>query len=127
MAKDHEMEAIHPPRRKTGDIPIECAVKSGEKRIEFDYEYYSQILASDDLRETEKLELLEVLWSIMREFAMLGFGVHPIQQACGKEGGMSERAPNQRSILLDSNPSNLITELEDADLCEDRRVEGVEA
>ena len=127
MAKDHEMEAIHPPPRKTGEIPIECAVKSGEKRVEFDYEYYSQILASDDLSEAEKLELLEVLWSIMREFAMLGFGVHPIQQACGKENGTEPLAPNHRSILLDSKQSNFMAELEDTDLCEDRCAEGVEA
>lgn len=47
-------------------------------------EDYEQQLAAFDLTETEKEDLLEALFQIIVNFVDLGFGIHPIQQACGQ-------------------------------------------
>ncbi|MEL6824778.1 MAG: hypothetical protein AAFN91_00915 [Pseudomonadota bacterium] len=128
MAKDHEKETIHQPPKSMGEIPIQCSVNGDAKHIEFDYEHYAKILDSDDLSEQEKLELLQALWSIMREFAMLGFGVHPIQQACGKQPLQSSTSTQSNSHLLYSGDTQFQIQMDDVvDLEEVSAHEGVEA
>lgn len=126
MAKDHEQETLHHPPKSMGEIPIQCGVNGDMKRIEFDYEHYAKILNSDDLSEQQKLELLQALWSIMREFAMLGFGVHPIQQACGKQPIGGAVLTQSGAHLLHSEDTQIqirdVVELEEASA-----QEGVEA
>lgn len=46
-----------------------------------DVEYYQRYLDDSDLTDAQKQELLETLWSIVSEFVMMGFDVHPVQQA----------------------------------------------
>jgi len=50
-------------------------------RLEIDLDYYAAMLESSDASNTQKLEFLEALLSIMVNFVDLGFGVHPLQQA----------------------------------------------
>ena len=56
------------------------AEKSGKPTLQVDYEKYEQLLEDADLTETQKREFITALWSIIVEFASLGFGVHPMQQ-----------------------------------------------
>ena len=51
------------------------------KSVGFDYDRYAHFLDDSDLSDSQKQELLEALWNILRNFVELGFGVHPVQQA----------------------------------------------
>lgn len=49
--------------------------------VQVDYEKYLHFLDDEDLDESQKITLLESLWSILLSFVDLGFGIHPVQQA----------------------------------------------
>ncbi|UWQ25389.1 hypothetical protein K3553_02670 [Leisingera aquaemixtae] len=49
-----------------------------------DVEKYQAYLDGADMTEAQKQEFLQALWSIIVSFVELGFGVHPLQEACGK-------------------------------------------
>jgi len=97
-------------------------------RIGFDFERYAHFLEDADLNEEQKRELLATLWNIMSEFVMLGFGVHPIQQACGKQDLDGQSDPLASSFLLQSDLKHMIEEFDDvADGAAPEAREGVEA
>ena len=50
--------------------------------INIDYKLYEHYFTDADISEEQKRELFETLCSIMLAFVDLGFGVHPLQQAC---------------------------------------------
>lgn len=52
--------------------------------LRVDVEKYQAFLDDTDLSETQKEQLIEALWSIIVSFVELGFGVHPVQEACGQ-------------------------------------------
>ncbi|MEM9668628.1 MAG: hypothetical protein AAF950_06850 [Pseudomonadota bacterium] len=78
---------------------------SDTPRIEFDWQKYAALLEGDDYTEAEKRELLELLWNIIVEFVSLGFGVHPLQQACGQvaETPGSPTSSSENPVYLDSS------------------------
>ena len=132
MAYDHAKETIHPPPQKESQKRLATGastrVQSDTKRIEFDYDKYAEFLKDADLSDAEKLEVCKAVWNIMSEFVMLGFGVHPIQQACGKDDFSSSSSPTPSPNLLSSEHKHLIAEFDDvADLTKDKAREGVEA
>ena len=53
--------------------------------LSVDWEAYGAMLDASDVPEGQKRELIETLWSIVTSFVDLGFGVHPVQQACGED------------------------------------------
>lgn len=54
------------------------------KTVEIDVERYQAYLDDPALSPAQKEQIIEALWSIMVHFVELGFGVHPVQQACGQ-------------------------------------------
>lgn len=55
--------------------------------LKIDYALYDRYLEEADLNEDQKREFLDSMWAIIVEFVMLGYEVHPAQQAqkaCGK-------------------------------------------
>ena len=50
-----------------------------------DVERYQAYLDGADMTEAQKAEFLQSLWMIVVSFVELGFGVHPLQDACGKD------------------------------------------
>ncbi|MEM9765184.1 MAG: hypothetical protein AAF968_22235 [Pseudomonadota bacterium] len=54
------------------------------KRIEIDWDLYARMLDEGDLSDAEKRQMLDALWSIIAMFVDLGFGLHPVEQACGQ-------------------------------------------
>ncbi len=55
--------------------------------LEIDYEKYLRFLKHADMTDAEKMDCIRAHWMIVREFVMLGFNIHPVQQAqdaCGK-------------------------------------------
>ena len=58
-----------------------------KRSLLLDAEKYQHFLDDSDLTDEEKLEFMETMWNLVCEFVMLGFEIHPIQQAksaCGK-------------------------------------------
>lgn len=51
--------------------------------LEFDAQEFWHFVEELDLNDEEKHDYLETVWSIIVGFVDLGFGIHPIQQACG--------------------------------------------
>ncbi len=68
--------------------------------LSIDWELYGRYLEESDLSDDQKREFLETLWSIVVSFVDLGFGLHPIQQACEQPFDLSqlESADVLRSI-----------------------------
>jgi len=52
--------------------------------LEFNPEEFAHFIEDFDLSDAEKREYLDMIWSIIVSFVDLGFGIHPVQQACGK-------------------------------------------
>ena len=117
MAKNHEKETIHPPPQNMGNsssaVRAQTEDQSDTMRIGFDYERYAHFLEDADLTENQKQELLNALWRILSEFVMLGFGVHPIQQACGQSKNSNSKPDLASSFLIQSEFKHLIEEFDD--------------
>lgn len=52
--------------------------------LEIDLDHYQSYLDDPALTPNQKKEIVGALWTIITAFVELGFGVHPVQQACGK-------------------------------------------
>ena len=53
-------------------------------RLEIDLDHYQSYLDDPALTPDQKEDIVVALWTIISAFVELGFGVHPVQQACGK-------------------------------------------
>lgn len=66
--------------------PHEADHANGRPVVTFDVSRYEHFLEDQGLSAEQKRAMLEALWSIIVSFVDLGFGVHPVQQACGQNG-----------------------------------------
>ena len=71
---DPDIEAEIPPE----DLPAAAT------SLELDLDKYRPYLAEFDLTDEQAAELLQTLWSIMRSFAELGFGVDSVHTILAK-------------------------------------------
>lgn len=55
--------------------------------LTIDWECYAEHLEDSDLSDDQKRDLIETLWSIVCACVDLGFGIHPVQQACEQNDG----------------------------------------
>jgi len=70
--------------------------------ITVDYEKYAPLLDDPDLSEDQKREFLQALWNIITNFVDLGFGVHPVQLACGEsKNSCGESAKNHAGNTIE--------------------------
>lgn len=53
--------------------------------LSIDVARYQEYLDGSDLTPEQKEEFLRAMWSIIVTFVELGYGVHPLQEACGKD------------------------------------------
>lgn len=77
MMRDHDFE----PSELSSTF-----ASSASKRLTIDIERYQSYLDSADMSEADKRLFIEALWSIIMNFVDLGFGIHPLQEVCGKVG-----------------------------------------
>ena len=54
-----------------------------------DVERYQEYLDGTDITDAQKEEFLQALWSMVVTFVEMGFGVHPLQEVCGKDRQIS--------------------------------------
>lgn len=74
--------------------------KSAQRAVEIDVEKYQAWLDDPDLTDDQKEQMITALWQIITAFVDLGFGVHPLQQACGKlTETEAERSADQEAMV----------------------------
>ena len=84
-----------------------CASATAERpALTIDRELYEKYLEDSDLSDAEKREFIETLWSIMVAFVDLGFGLHPLQQACEQQRDFGEFVANTAPDMLGSTDHN---------------------
>lgn len=58
--------------------------------IKVDVERYQAYLDGTSMTDQQKRDFLQAMWLVMISFVELGFEVHPIQHACGKNTATSK-------------------------------------
>jgi hypothetical protein len=98
-----------------GDV-LDSGASHPKPSLTVDVEKYQAYLDGSDMTEAQKEEFLQALWSIIVSFVELGFGVHPLQEVCGKtpeiEGhgakaafdGVSSEQPENNENTNDFSP-----------------------
>lgn len=66
-----------------GDV-LESGATHPKPTLTVDVEKYQSYLDGSGMSDAEKEEFLQALWSIIVSFVELGYGVHPLQEVCGK-------------------------------------------
>jgi hypothetical protein len=74
----------------TDKTPPEFNPETAPPSLTIDWDAYLPFFEDEDISEDDKRQMIEALWSIMVSFVDLGFGVHPVQQACGKDISLAE-------------------------------------
>ena len=87
------------------DIPPEFNPETAPPTLTIDWDAYLPFFEHEDISEAEKHELIEALWSIVVSFVDLGFGIHPIQQACGKDISLAELSASDVLDLTNTTTS----------------------
>ncbi|GLQ25460.1 hypothetical protein [Sulfitobacter pacificus] len=72
------------------DVPPNFNPETAPPSLSIDWDAYLPFFEDEDISGDDKRELIEALWSIMVNFVDLGFGVHPLQQVCGKDISLAE-------------------------------------
>ncbi len=81
----------------------QAASEAAQNRvIHVDVEKYQHLLDDSGMSEAQKREVLEALWSMIVAFVDLGFGVHPVQESCGKVLKGETEPAQADSGMLDS-------------------------
>ena len=84
---------------------IETFSIAARPTLSIDAARYQAYLDGEDLTPEQKDEFLQDLWSVIVAFVELGYGVHPLQEACGKDGGGHDQGPQTaRNRLNSGNP-----------------------
>lgn len=72
------------------DTPPDFNPETAPPRLNIDWDAYLPFFENEDISDADKHEMIEALWSIVVSFVDLGFGIHPVQQACGKDISLAE-------------------------------------
>lgn len=64
---------------------LEAFSASTRPTLTVDVANYQEYLDGSGLTPEQKEEFLLAVWSIVATFVELGYGVHPLQEACGKD------------------------------------------
>jgi len=69
--------------------------------LTLDYKRYAALLDDKALCADQRCKMIEALWSMMTAFVDLGFGLHPVQQACGQNRytGALKRAADSAPVV----------------------------
>ncbi|SDF61788.1 hypothetical protein [Thalassobaculum litoreum] len=75
------MTQYKPPSDAKNFLPRLDTSGSGPPSVSVDLEEFAHFLDDTGWSDDQKADYLQTLWGVMVEFAMLGFGFHPVQQA----------------------------------------------
>jgi len=82
--------------------------------IQFDAKEFAHFLDDSDLTEEQKLEYIQTVWQIVLQFIDMGFGIHPIQQACGQFDEAAALCGDADSDMVESPHSDFCKDFERA-------------
>lgn len=85
--------------------------------LQFDAQEFAHFLDESDLTHDQKLEYIQTIWSIVLQFIDMGFGIHPLQQACGQFAEEAVLCGDPDSDALDSLHSDFCKDFERAGGC----------
>lgn len=71
----------------------ETFAESSKRTLTVDVKRYQEFLDGSGLSGEQKEEFLRAVWSVVVTFVELGFGVHPLQEVCGKDSDSAEMLP----------------------------------
>lgn len=75
----------------SGLVGLRCTFDESKKpMITVDVDQYQEYLDGSDLTDEQKTQFLQALWNVIQSFVELGYGVHPLQEVCGKEESSSK-------------------------------------
>jgi hypothetical protein len=72
-----------------------------------DFANYREFLEDMDMTDAQKEAFLQAMWAFVSSFAERGFGVHPVQQACGQNGENSDLDAKTAFNTLKSDETNM--------------------
>lgn len=75
--------------------------------LEVDVQRYQAYLDDPSLSDAEKEEIIRVVWAFMSAMVELGFGVSPVQQACGQLDETRESSGEDAWDMVDSEPTDV--------------------
>lgn len=75
---------------KEGSRKLQAEELPDGPMLTIDWRKYEKLLKESDLSDEEKQEFLRTLWNVIVAFVDLGFGVHPVQQACEQNLDLTE-------------------------------------
>lgn len=102
-----------PPTHERGPPPE----KQHGLAIQFDAQEFAHFLDESDLTHEQKLEYIRTVWQIVLQFIDMGFGIHPLQQACGSFDEAAVLCGVADSDALKSPHPELCTDFESAGGC----------
>lgn len=70
---------------------------SAKRIVSVDVMKYEKYLEGSGLSAEQKEECLRAAWAFMMAFVELGFKVHPLQEVCGKDKEVLDRADKKDS------------------------------
>ena len=73
---------------------------SAKRTMTVDVDRYQKYLEGSELTDAEKDQFLQTMWQFIISFVELGYGVHPLQEVCGKNTGTLSSGAKD---ALDSN------------------------
>lgn len=76
-----------------------------------DVDYYQKFLDDPGISDARKQELIETLWGVVCQFVMIGFNVHPVQQAqqsCAKDRAKALPDTQTDAPMPDSGLGSLV-------------------
>jgi hypothetical protein len=85
--------------------------------IQFDAQEFAHFLAESDLTHEQKLEYIQTIWGIVLQFIDLGFGIHPVQQACGQFDDAAALCSDADSDMVEFSHSDFCKDFERAGGC----------
>ena len=91
---------------------LEAFSASAHPTLSIDVAKYQEYLDGSDLTPEQKEEFLQAVWSIVVTFVELGYGVHPLQEACGKDHECDGESPAQAADAVLSEDQSSAKPLE---------------
>tara|TARA_R110000850_G_scaffold79358_8_gene171153 strand:- start:99 stop:407 length:309 start_codon:yes stop_codon:yes gene_type:complete len=85
---------------------LEAFSGSARPTLTVDVAKYQEYLDGSDLTPEQKEEFLNAVWSIVVTFVELGYGVHPLQEACGKDSAAPDQGAKEARNRLNSDDPN---------------------
>lgn len=94
---------------------IETFSTAARPTLSIDIDRYQEYLDGSDLTPEQKEEFLRAVWSIVVTFVELGYGVHPLQEACGQLRETDAQPPPPAADAVISEDNNTAKPLEKPD------------